>query len=181
MIIKHGRQIFWEIHEVRKDVCGLFFSWLCFSDADWLGRQTLITWCYVHSSGTRSTKNLLCTLLAFNWFFARFTLVSFGTHPTSGVIVWFWKTCTPQTEVAWCTDPISVGGIARIVCFITVITQVTLYAVTFSTFPVERPAIENRTCKQRLIGDFWVAFRLCFKVRPRCKAFHTNESKCTCE
>ena len=80
--------------------------------------------------------------------------MSFGTHPTSGVIVWFWKTCTPQTEVAWCTDPISVGGIARIVCFITVITQVTLYAVTFSTFPVERPAIENRTCRQCLIGDF---------------------------
>ena len=24
---------------------GFFFSWLCFSDADWLGEQTLITWC----------------------------------------------------------------------------------------------------------------------------------------
>ena len=33
----------WEIHEVRKGV--VCFSWLCFSDADWLGRQTPITWC----------------------------------------------------------------------------------------------------------------------------------------
>ena len=25
-------------------VCGLIFSWLCFRDADWLSRQTPITW-----------------------------------------------------------------------------------------------------------------------------------------
>ena len=42
MIIKHDRRIFREVHEARK---GLWvFSWLCFSDADWLGRKTLITW-----------------------------------------------------------------------------------------------------------------------------------------
>ena len=39
--IKHGRVFVWEIHQVRK---GLWASWLCFSGADWLGRQTLITW-----------------------------------------------------------------------------------------------------------------------------------------
>ena len=40
---KHGRHIFWEIHEVRK-VLWAFFSWLWYSDADWLGRQSPITW-----------------------------------------------------------------------------------------------------------------------------------------
>ena len=36
--------MFWrEVHVVAK-VCGLFFSWLCFSDADWLGRQSPIMW-----------------------------------------------------------------------------------------------------------------------------------------
>ena len=43
MIIKHGRHIFWgEIYEVRKGLWALFFC-LCVSDADWLGKQTLIT------------------------------------------------------------------------------------------------------------------------------------------
>ena len=32
---------FGEIHEVRK---GMWVSWLCFSGADWLDRQTVITW-----------------------------------------------------------------------------------------------------------------------------------------
>ena len=43
MIIKHGRHIFGEIHEVRKDIWA-FISRLCFSDADWLARQTSIMW-----------------------------------------------------------------------------------------------------------------------------------------
>ena len=30
----------WEIHEVRRGL----WAWLCFSGADWLGEQTLITW-----------------------------------------------------------------------------------------------------------------------------------------
>ena len=38
MIIKHGRPIFEEIHEVRKG--------LCVSDADWLGKQTPTTWVF---------------------------------------------------------------------------------------------------------------------------------------
>ena len=33
---------FGEIHEVRKGLWG--FSWSCFSDADWLGWQTPVTW-----------------------------------------------------------------------------------------------------------------------------------------
>ena len=43
MIIKHGRHIFGEIHEVRKGLWA-FLSWMCFSDSDWLGRQIPITW-----------------------------------------------------------------------------------------------------------------------------------------
>ena len=39
MIIKHGRQMFWEIHEVRKGLWAFFFL-VVFFDADWLGRQT---------------------------------------------------------------------------------------------------------------------------------------------
>ena len=33
----------WEMHQVRKGLWALF-SWLCFTCADWLGRQTPITW-----------------------------------------------------------------------------------------------------------------------------------------
>ena len=36
-------QIFFEKFTRCAKVCGLF-SWLCFSNADWLSRQTLITW-----------------------------------------------------------------------------------------------------------------------------------------
>ena len=36
--------------EVRKDLWAFSF-WLRFSGADWLGRQTLITWCYDTKSG----------------------------------------------------------------------------------------------------------------------------------
>ena len=43
MIIKHGKHIFGKIHEIRKGLWA-FFSLLCFSDADWLSRQTPITW-----------------------------------------------------------------------------------------------------------------------------------------
>ena len=46
--VLHGRHILGEIHgKVRK---GVWASWLCFLDADWLGRQTPITWvlCDVH-------------------------------------------------------------------------------------------------------------------------------------
>ena len=39
MIIRHGRHIFVEIHEVRKGLWA-FISWFCFSGADWLGWQT---------------------------------------------------------------------------------------------------------------------------------------------
>ena len=39
MIIKHGRYIFGEIHEVRKGMWA-FFSLLCFSDADWQQRNS---------------------------------------------------------------------------------------------------------------------------------------------
>ena len=42
-MIKHARHIFWEIHEVRKGLWA-FFSWFCFSGADWLSKQTPITW-----------------------------------------------------------------------------------------------------------------------------------------
>ena len=42
-IYYHGRHIFLlEIYEVRKGLWALFFC-LCVSDADWLGKQTLIT------------------------------------------------------------------------------------------------------------------------------------------
>ena len=41
--ITHHRHIFKETHEVRKGLWA-FFSWLCFWDADWLSKQTLITW-----------------------------------------------------------------------------------------------------------------------------------------
>ena len=34
---------FWEIPEMRKGLWA-FFSRLCFSDADWLGKQALVTW-----------------------------------------------------------------------------------------------------------------------------------------
>ena len=46
MNIKHGRRIFGEIHEVRKGLWAFLFVclWACLSDADWLDRQTLITW-----------------------------------------------------------------------------------------------------------------------------------------
>ena len=43
MIIRHGRQIYEEMYEVRKGLWA-FFSWLCLSGADWLGRQTPVTW-----------------------------------------------------------------------------------------------------------------------------------------
>ena len=29
--------------------CGLLFSWLCFSGADWLGRRTPVTWLFVYT------------------------------------------------------------------------------------------------------------------------------------
>ena len=37
------RHIFGEIREVRNDLWTFSFTWFCFSDADWLGRQTPIT------------------------------------------------------------------------------------------------------------------------------------------
>ena len=40
MVNKHGRHFF---PPERKGMWA-FSSWLCFSDADWLGRQTPITW-----------------------------------------------------------------------------------------------------------------------------------------
>ena len=40
MINKHGRYIFGEIHEVRKGLWAFFLD----CAADWLGRQTPITW-----------------------------------------------------------------------------------------------------------------------------------------
>ena len=46
MAIKYGRHIFWEIHRF----VGFFSSWLYFSGADWLGRQTPITWMPFHCS-----------------------------------------------------------------------------------------------------------------------------------
>ena len=49
MAIKYGRHICWEIHKVRKDLWA-FFSWLYFLGADWLGRQTPITWLAFHCS-----------------------------------------------------------------------------------------------------------------------------------
>ena len=58
MIIKHGRHILGEIHgEVRK---GVWAFWLCFLDADWLGRQTPITWvlCDVHIMTTYLPSSL---------------------------------------------------------------------------------------------------------------------------
>ena len=39
MVIKHGRHILGEIHEVRKGLWALFLD-CTFPDADWLSRQT---------------------------------------------------------------------------------------------------------------------------------------------
>ena len=47
MIIKHGRHVLGEIQKVRKGLWPFFFTVL--SDADWLGRQTRVTWLYVFS------------------------------------------------------------------------------------------------------------------------------------
>ena len=44
MIIKHGRHIVGEICEMRK---GIWASGLCYSYADWLRRQTAITWWFL--------------------------------------------------------------------------------------------------------------------------------------
>ena len=54
MIIKRGRYILGEIHEVRKGLWGFFLD--CFSDADWLGRQTPDTWSFVFSLWSLGTK-----------------------------------------------------------------------------------------------------------------------------
>ena len=42
MIIKHGRHFFRNSGGAQRIVG--FFPWLCYSGADWLGRQTVITW-----------------------------------------------------------------------------------------------------------------------------------------
>ena len=41
--LSNGRHIFWRAAQGAQRFVGLF-SWLCFSDADWLGRKTLVTW-----------------------------------------------------------------------------------------------------------------------------------------
>ena len=42
--------MFWEIHKVRKGLWAFCFSWLWFSDADWLGWQTASTWSFYWNS-----------------------------------------------------------------------------------------------------------------------------------
>ena len=40
MMIKHGRHIVLEIHEARKGFWAFFL--MCFSEANWLGRESLL-------------------------------------------------------------------------------------------------------------------------------------------
>ena len=58
---------FWEIHEVRKGLWACF-SWLCFSDADWL---TLVTW-YIHTDHLYSTLHNLLQQVSISWWIIRF-------------------------------------------------------------------------------------------------------------
>ena len=47
-----------------------FFSWLCFSDADWLGRQTPITWwCLNEIRKARKTHFMPRTVALLKWLF----------------------------------------------------------------------------------------------------------------
>ena len=59
MIIKRGRYILGEIHEVRKGLWA-FCPRLCFSDADWLGRQTPDTWSFVLACGAWAPSGGSC-------------------------------------------------------------------------------------------------------------------------
>ena len=44
MIIKHSSDTFIEKFTRCAKVCGLFFLGCAFLDADWLGKQTSVTW-----------------------------------------------------------------------------------------------------------------------------------------
>ena len=82
IIISHNNQIAWlsqthfrQIHKVHKGLSASF-SWLCFSDADWQSRQTLITWIICLLFGGFSNAYQSCLFLAYSsetcWLYYQF-------------------------------------------------------------------------------------------------------------
>ena len=174
MIIKHGRHIFWEVHEVRKGLWAVFLDCAFWMLIGWAGK--------LRSHGSNviigHTKQKLCEARGHFLCMATVSVLtaSLLSIPRSG---------------QWSMLCTNLNNVEKLMTILRPDTPgerpwSKLYAkknlkrrrkspalnivVELSTFLQYVPLGQNRSMIKR-IGDFRVAFRLCFKASPSAKPF----------